>query len=166
MILGGALALLTLGFCAGIKHAPNPVVAQLHAHQDTVRDTIRVTEQRLRVDTVFAREKKAAAAVAHQAFDSAERAIAVIADTGSAIPTAIVMPALHVCAEALLADSISYAALEVSFADLAKHDRAETDRADSDEREMKIMKPPSLGFKSGFVAGILAAAGAVWLAKR
>jgi hypothetical protein len=97
-VFAGAAALLfALGFCTGTSHAPNPAIAQLDAHRDTVRDTIRVVEARIHVDTVRVAATVATAKLERRAVDSTERVVLAVADTSSTVPSSLVIPALHVC---------------------------------------------------------------------
>jgi hypothetical protein len=166
-VFAGAAALLfALGFCTGTSHAPNPAIAQLDAHRDTVRDTIRVVEARIHVDTVRVAATVATAKLERRAVDSTERVVLAVADTSSTVPSSLVIPALDVCDQALAADSAVYLALQATLADMTTARNAERDRADTDERETKLLKPPRFGFLSGLLSGAGAVVGVIWLARR
>lgn len=154
-ILATAAILLLTGYCTGGRRTRTGLaIAAIHAKQDTIRDTIRVVEQRLVVDTQRVRVTADGATVARAAFDSAEHAVLAIADTSSVLPDSIVLPALHVCDQALARDSIAYVALAANLTDMTIDRNAQRDRADGDEAEMKILKPPKFGFKSGLATGL------------
>lgn len=153
-ILAVAALLLLAGYCAGGRRAPiNSAVAAINGKRDTLRDTIRVVEQRLVVDTMRVRVTADGATVARTSFDSAEKTVIAAANRSDSVASSAVIPAMHLCDVALVKDSIAYAALKVNLADMEIDRNAQRDRADNDEAELKILKPPRLTFTEGAIAG-------------
>lgn len=163
MLLTVAAASIALfAYCAGSERgAKHTTIAAIVAHRDTVLDTIRVVEQRLRVDTVRVRVTADGAQKQRAAFDSAARAVEAVAETAPSVPTTLVLPALHVCRQALAADSTAYTAVVATLADMTESRDAEHAARLDDERELKVLKPPRFGFRSGLLVGIAAVAAVV-----
>jgi hypothetical protein len=157
--VGAVAALLLLaGYCAGGRHVKtNLAVAAIDARRDTLRDTIRVAEQRLVHDTVLARATKATADTARATFASAEATVDAAASRSDSVASSTVVPAMHLCDVALAKDSIAYVAVVATLADMTIDRNAQRDRADADEAELKILKPPRFGLKDGIVLGATAA---------
>jgi hypothetical protein len=149
-IVAVAAVLLLAGYCAGGRHVKtNLAVAAINAKRDTLRDTIRVAEVRLIHDTVAQHATKAKADTARTSFDSAEKTVIAAANRSDSVASSTVIPAMHLCDVALAKDSIAYVALSATLADMTIDRNAQRGRADNDEAELKILKPPRFGFKSG-----------------
>lgn len=157
LIVAVALLVLLATYCAGRAHgAKDQKITVLDSVHTVLVDTIHAVEHRIVVDTQRVRVAKDGATVAHAAFDTAAAQVLAVADTARSIPDSLVVPAIHLCTTALTADSIAYVALGAAFTDMTTDRNAQRDRADTDEAEMKILKPPRFGFKTGAVTGVLA----------
>jgi hypothetical protein len=163
---GVAFILLAFAYCAGSKHGSTAaIVGQIHAHRDTVLDTIRVVERRLVVDTQRVRVTQTVAVAKRAEFDSAAKAVTAVADTAPNAPISLALPALHVCQQAIDAGTVAYNAVVANLADMAASRDAEHAARMDDERELKVLKPPRFGFRSGLVTGIAIVAAAVILVR-
>lgn len=147
--VGLALAL----YIAGARHGrTSATVAAIQAHRDTVMDTITVVEKRLVVDTQHVRVTDAAAVAQRTVADSAVRAVQALADSEPSAPITLALPAIHVCQQAIVADTIAYTAVSSALADMTADRNAQRTRADDDERELQAARP-RFGFRTGVVIG-------------
>jgi hypothetical protein len=120
------------------------------SHQALV-DTIKVVETRYVRDTVKVRVTAAKADTARAVYTSVAAKVEAIADTSATVPSNLVIPALHACAQAIQADTIAYRAQAAALSDMTIDRDLWKARALLDETDMP--KPPRIGFKSGVAAG-------------
>lgn len=154
LFAAGAVVLAFALYCGGLARGERTTaIGQIRAHRDTVMDTVRVVEQRLRVDTVRVRETAQAAQDRRAAFDSAARAVAVLADSEPETPVALALPALQVCRQALAADTIAYRAVVAELRDMTEDRDAQRKRAQDDERELNVGRQ-RFGFRTGAAVGV------------
>lgn len=149
-----AIVALDLAYCAGSRTGGRAAkVAAFDARRDTLRDTIKVVEERIRTDTIRLRVTSATAQTARARFDSAETRVLAIADTATTVATAAVLPALHACDQAIVADSLAFRAQAATLTDMTRDRDAWKARATTDEQEILELRPRKLGFRSGLAAG-------------
>lgn len=157
VIVGVGLTLAGFAWCAGSSYG---AAKQKTAAYDSVRavrvDTIRAVETRFVHDTVTMRVATAHADSARREFSVAEASLDSAAARSDSVSSKLVVPAIHTCDAALVADTLKYLTAIGSLADMTTDRNAQRDRADGDEAEMKILKPPRFGFRSGALAGVLA----------
>jgi len=94
---------------------------------------------------------------AHHAIQNVQHYVEAVSDSGTtpdSLPTSLVLPAIQTCTSALVADSIEVKVLDAQIHDLTADRDVWKSRAIMDE---KAAKPSRFGFKSGAVAGFLAA---------
>ena len=127
-------------------------VEEVRASRDTVMDTVRVVERRLRVDTVRVRETERVAEQRRGVFDSVAQSVTAASAAGLD-PAALAMPAIQSCQQALAADTIAYRAVAANLQDMTEDRDAQRQRAADDERELRVGSK-RLGFRSGFAVGL------------
>lgn len=140
-------------YCAG-SHAGERKADAAHYRviRDTLVDTIRVVNERLRVDTVRVRIAAAKADSSQRAFARADSAVRAVADTSPVVPSSLVIPALHACEQALTDKDSVIAAEHRAFMDAMQGKAAERQRADLAEQQLAAGRS-RFGFKTGAAAG-------------
>lgn len=163
LLKGAAIGLAAFAvYCGGVRRGRTAAsVAAIEAHRATVMDTIHVVERRVVVDTQRVRVTSATASIARASSDSAVRAVTALADSAPSAPIALALPALHVCQQAITADTIAYRAQATALADMTEDRDAQQARAEDDERELKVVRPSRIGFKSGVAVGVAIVAAVV-----
>jgi hypothetical protein len=124
------------------------------AHRQRVLDTIRVIEQRLRVDTVRVRVAVAKADTSQRAFVVADSTVRAVADTSLVVPTPLVLPALHACEVALDDKDAVIREKDHMLTDALRWGDEQQQRAILAEQELETQRPSRFGFKSGLALGI------------
>lgn len=153
-ILAAAIgAAVVMAYCSGKRAGVRQSdAAHYRVIRDTLVETIRVVNERLRVDTVRVRIAATKADSSQRAFARADSAVRAVADTSPVVPSALVLPALHAC-ELALADKDSVIAAErQAFMDAMQGKAAEQRRADLAEQQLAAGHA-GFGFKSGVAAG-------------
>lgn len=125
--------------------------------RDTVVDSIRVVEQRIKYDTIRVRVAEQHTAAAIVAFDSAAARVEAVADTSSVVPTSLVLPEIQTCRDMRDSLLVQLDIRKVYERDDADEIALQKRRADLAEAQLAKQKPPRIGFKSGVVAGVTVA---------
>lgn len=147
-----------------------PQRAQQVMVRDTARDTIHVVEKRIVVDTQRVVIRKLAADSAVAKFDSAAHALQSVADTSHSgtVPLSVAMPPVTACHEALAKKDALVAAKDAELFDVGIDRDSWKKYALAGDSVAKLTPHPSrVGFKTGVVVGIAAAAAFVhYVAKK
>lgn len=158
-----ALAVLVAGsYCAGKSSQKRADAAEQYAKaRAVIHDTLRVVNDRLRVDTVRVYATSLSASKARVAHDSAASRIAIVNDStvrvdhGQAeteIPASVVIPELRTCNAAIVADTLALHVAGIALRDAVERGDYEAKRADLAEQQVK-RSHPRFGWRSGFIMG-------------
>ncbi len=166
VVIVGLVVILVFVYCSGRSSKARDLANEEYtANQTIVHDTVRVVNDRLRVDTLRLVKVVKAVSTARAEHDTATSRIADLVASGETlIPASIVLPEIKTCELALRADSLALASWAQSFRDAVTRGDYQTTRADLAENQLKHGRS-RFGYKWGLASGIAITAGLVRLLK-